>query len=148
WRHKAAVSSSRNQRRVNSVPVTFRPSFPPGWEFEYIANTRNATRTTAATGLTSLLLHYLNLKQPRPPFAGDEDAIAPGIVRDAVEPIVGVGILGRREQTAHVDPAGNPPCPRMDPRNPVLLPDVRPDLALDPFQLVEPGDRTGFRDHR
>src|SRR5690606_6612723 len=36
---------------------------------------------------------------------------------------------------------------RIDARDPVLVPDVRPDLAVDVLELVQPHDRTALRPH-
>ena len=77
---------------------------------------------------------------PRPQLAGDEQAIAGGVVGDPVQH-VGAGALGRRQQAGQIDPAGDAAVLRRDARDPLGLPDVGEDLPLHVFELVEPLDR-------
>src|SRR5690606_5850546 len=88
----------------------------------------------------------LDLVKARPILAGDDQAPRCGIVRDPVQHVLAAA-LGRRINVARVDPADDLAVPRIDARDTVLVPDVRPDLAVDVLELVQPHDRTSLRAH-
>src|SRR4030095_12563645 len=71
-----------------------------------------------------------------PVLASDEEAVALGVVGDAVHHI-GPDALGGRQNTGQIDAANHFPGLRIEARDPVGLPDVGENFALYPFQLVQ-----------
>ena len=79
-------------------------------------------------------LQQLDLEQPGPPLAGDEQAPALGIVGDPVQH-AGPTALLRGEQPLQVDPSEHLAVGRGDAGDAIGLPDVGIDLPLDELEL-------------
>ena len=75
-----------------------------------------------------------------PAFAGDEEAVAGGVVGDAVEDI-GAVAFPRREEAGEVDDAGDLAGLGIDADDVIRAPNVREDFAFDVFEFVEIHDR-------
>src|SRR5690606_32829356 len=69
----------------------------------------------------------LHLVQHRPVLAGDDETLRSLVVRDAVQHVLGTA-LGRGIDVRRVDPADHLAVTRIDACDPILVPDVRPDL--------------------
>src|SRR6187431_1002924 len=94
-----------------------------------------------APGTTANAPAYdLDLEDARPQLAGDEEAIAFGVVGDAVEH-VDACLFARIEQAVQIDPGSDPAGRGGDDRDALALPDVREDLTFHVFELVEPRHR-------
>uniref|UniRef100_A0A0N4ZGU8 LigA n=1 Tax=Parastrongyloides trichosuri TaxID=131310 RepID=A0A0N4ZGU8_PARTI len=87
-----------------------------------------------------------DLEQAGPVLAGDEQTAVLGVPGDAVQQVVErVLDLVSRQQTGQVDDADHLAGRRVDADDVVGLPDVGPDLAVDPFQLVELAQRAAVQ---
>jgi len=79
----------------------------------------------------------LDLEELGPEFPGDENAVVRGVVSDAVEDGFGIGAFVVGQQAGKIDPAQHLAGCGRDARDAVGVPDVRVDLAVDVFELVE-----------
>src|SRR5690606_33209775 len=81
-----------------------------------------------------------DLVELRPVLARDEQAPRVGVVGDAVQN--GLARSGAaRIQRREIDEAENFASRRRNARDSILVPDVRPDLAIDVLELVQARDR-------
>src|SRR5689334_16905701 len=85
----------------------------------------------------ALFLLELDFEKFRPELAGHEEAVARFVVGDAVQDGLVVRHVARLEQPREVDPALDLSGLRVDARDAVLVPDVRVNLALHVFELVQ-----------
>jgi hypothetical protein len=69
-------------------------------------------------------------------LAGYEEPVLLGVIGDAVEDIFYIRQRDFARESAQINPAGNPPRGGRDARNPVGLPDIGVDFALDIFKLI------------
>src|ERR1019366_2938919 len=91
---------------------------------------------------------HAHLEELRPVLAGDEKAVARGIVSDAVEHIdTAAAIIVGREQPRKGDEPEQPAGRRIDAGNGLRLPDVREEFAFHPFELVELRERQAMAKH-
>ena len=72
----------------------------------------------------------LDLKNPRPQFAGDKQPVRGRIVGDAVEDRLLLRPLLDRKQAAQIDPSEDPPRARIDAYDLVAVPDIGVNLTL------------------
>src|SRR5688572_3141588 len=96
----------------------------------------SAIAARARAGPSTPLLDA-DLEQLRPALPGDEDALLRRVVRDAVQAVLVVAPLAVGEQPPQVDDRDDVARLGIDAQDLVLVPDVGPDLALDPLELVE-----------
>src|SRR6185437_1064928 len=76
-------------------------------------------------------------KNPGPELAGYEEAVACGVIGNAVENSFRVGDGAGRKQAGEIDPADDISGGRGDAGDAVLVPDVRVDFTVDVFELVQ-----------
>src|SRR5205085_800487 len=89
----------------------------------------------------ALLLLELYLEKFRPELARHEEAVALLVVGDAVQDGLLVRNVAGLEQAREVYPTGDVPIPGVYARYTILMPDVRVNLALNVFELVDLKDR-------
>jgi len=87
-----------------------------------------------------------DLEQLRPVFARDVDLVRRLVVGDPVQHVRPAPVFGR-EDTAKIDDARDGARRRINPHDAISLKDVRPDSALDEFQLVDLVDRPPVQLH-
>src|SRR5690606_2595092 len=81
----------------------------------------------------------LHLVEHRPVLARDDQPLRRRVVRDAVQHVLGAALRGRID-ARRIDPPDDLAVVGIDARDPILVPDVRPDLAVHPLELVQPDD--------
>ena len=86
-------------------------------------------------------LTQFDLEELGPSLAGHEQAVALGVVGDAVEDVGLVVAIGGCQQAAGVDPADHFAGSGVDAGDAIGLVDVGVDFALHPFEFVQFGDR-------
>src|SRR5262245_16759050 len=89
----------------------------------------------------------VDLVELRPVLARDVDLALGRVVRDAVQHVVAAA-RGVRVDLREVDPPEHAPVGGRDSCDPIVVPDVRPDLAFDELELVELLDRLIAVAHR
>src|SRR5215831_95352 len=83
----------------------------------------------------------LNLKNTRPQFAGDKQALLRRIISDAVQHRALLQFVHGAEKAGQVDPPNHFAGLRRDPRDTIRLPYVGQNLSFEKLELVEFGDR-------
>ena len=86
------------------------------------------------------LLDESHFEDPRPELSRDQEVTGLRVVGDAVEHVHAARSFGGRQQVRHVDPRVHHARLRIDARNPILLPDVGVDRAVDVLHLVDAVD--------
>src|SRR5579863_5908931 len=81
-------------------------------------------------------LFHDDFKDLRPILPGDKQPLPPRVPGDAIEHIFLLPCL-RLSNRREVDPRRHLPRLRIDLRNPVRVPDIRPDLSSNEFQLIQ-----------
>ena len=98
--------------------------------------------------LRALRGYYFNFKNSGPELAGYEEPVVRGVIRDAVEHGLGVGVLIGSKQAGEIDPTKDFSGDGRDARDAVRVPDVRVDFSAHIFELVELGNgRLAVFDH-
>src|SRR4051812_9896924 len=83
---------------------------------------------------------HANLIYVRPPFAGDEQAIARRVVGNAVQNRLRAR-TDDRVQPGQIDPLAHASRPQVDDGDSIRMPDVGVDVAANEFELIEALDR-------
>src|ERR1019366_3407671 len=88
--------------------------------------------------------NQLDLEELGPLLPGDEQSVLPGIVGDAVEYVRLVVAVGGGQQPAAIDGTDHFAGFGVDAHDALGLPDIGVDFALDPFELVQFGERAAI----
>src|SRR5260370_9092954 len=83
------------------------------------------------------LTGHFDFKHGRPLLSRNKQVIIPDVVRYTVEHRFVIDPLLSRKQPSKVDPRDHLPVLRRYTRNPIGVPDVSVDIALDIFEFVE-----------